>query len=57
MVSPSEREDIRQVVYRELAELEHRISHYAGSYKYLCLVQGGPCFTHTPCGPVLRTIR
>lgn len=57
MMSPSEREDIRQVIYQELVALEHRISHVAGTYRYLCLILGGPCFTHTPCGPVLRIIR
>jgi hypothetical protein len=56
MMSSGEREDIRQVVYQELVELEHRISHNAGSYRYVCLIQGGPCFTNTPSGPVLRTI-
>lgn len=57
MMSSGEREDVRQLIYRELASLEARISHNAGTYKYVCLILGGPCFTHTPSGPILRIIR
>jgi len=57
MMSSGEREDVRQLIYRELASLEARISHNAGTYRYVCLILGGPCFTHTPSGPILRIIR
>lgn len=57
MMSPVEQEDVRQLVYQELAAMEYRVAHAAGSYRYLCLLDGSPIFTHTPCGPVLRTLR
>jgi hypothetical protein len=57
MMTPSECEDVRQLVYRELASIEDRIAHQAGSYRFLCLLGGGPVFTHTRCGPVLRVLR
>lgn len=56
-MTPSEREDVRQLVYQELASLEERMARQAGSYRYLCLIMGGPAFTHTPCGPILRILR
>lgn len=56
MLGRGEQHEIRQLIYRELAEMEARIAHNAGSYNYLCLIAGGPCFTHHPVGPVLRAI-
>lgn len=57
MMTPSEQEDVRQLVYQELVSLEDRIARQAGSYRYLCLIAGSPAFTHTPCGPVVRVLR
>ena len=56
MLSPAERDEIRQAIYHDLCEIEDHISHNAGSYEYLCMVGGAPTFTHTPCGPVIRRI-
>jgi len=56
MLSPGEQHEIRSLIYAELAALEARVAHAAGSYNYLCLIGGMPCFTHTPVGAVLRTI-
>jgi hypothetical protein len=56
MFSDTEREEIRQAVYQELIAVEERVAHQAGSYTYLCLIAGSPCFCHTKAGPVLRTI-
>ena len=56
MLGPIESEEIRQLIYAELASIERRIATQAGSYNYLCCVGGGPCFTHRPVGAVLRTI-
>lgn len=56
MLSPEERDAIRQEVYHELVEIEEEISHRAGSYEFLCLIDGAPTFTHTPVGPVIRRI-
>ena len=56
MLSQEERQEIRQEVYRDVAEIEDEISHRAGSYNYLCLLQGAPTFTHHPVGRVLRAI-
>lgn len=36
---------------------EARLSHDAGSYKYLCGVGGHVVFTHAPIGTVLHIIR
>jgi len=56
MLSPEERDEIRQEVYHELVEIEDEISRHAGSYEYLCLLQGAPTFTHRPIGKVIRRI-
>jgi hypothetical protein len=56
MMTPAEREEIRQEVYRDVADLEDEIAHRAGSYTYLCLLMGEPVFTHFPVGRVLRHI-
>jgi hypothetical protein len=54
VLSPEEQEAIRQAVYADMIEIEDLIMRRAGSYRYLCRLQGNPTFTHTPCGPVLR---
>ena len=56
MLSPGEREEIRQEVYRDVADIEDSILHRAGSYTHLCLVAGDLVFAHHPVGRVLRRI-
>jgi hypothetical protein len=56
MLGRQERDEIRQLVYSELAHIEAEVAQHAGTYNYLCWVMGGPVFTHRPVGPVLRTI-
>lgn len=56
MLPPGEREEIRQLIYAELADLENRVVHDAGSYNYVCCLGGAPVFTHNPIGRVLRQI-
>ena len=56
MLSLEERDEIRQEVRHELAEIEEEISRHAGTYEYLCLLQGEPTFCHAPVGPVIRRI-
>ena len=56
MLSPEERHDVHLAVQEELAVIEDRIEHQAGTYPYLCLVQGEPTFCHSPVGPILRYI-
>lgn len=57
MMSPDDHEEVVQTVYQELAAMEYRMAHEAGSYRYLCLIGGSPTFAHSPVGPVLRTLR
>lgn len=56
MLGEIEIEEIRRLIYAEMASIESRIAHQAGSYNYVCCVGGSPCFTHHPVGAVLRTI-
>ena len=56
MLSLEERDEIRREVLHDLVEIEDEIAHHAGSYEYLCLLQGVPTFTHHPVGPVIRRI-
>lgn len=56
MLSPIEREEIRNFVHEELAEIEYRVRHNAGSYNYLCSVGGVTMFTHQPIGQVIHAI-
>jgi hypothetical protein len=56
MLSQEEREEIRQAVYTEMVDVEHRIEHDAGSYPFMVLLDGNPTFAHTACGPVIRYI-
>jgi hypothetical protein len=55
MLTPTEREEIRQLVDTELADIEDQCAH-AGSYHYLCRVNGNHVLTHHPVGRVLRQI-
>lgn len=56
MLSPQEKQEIREEVHHELAEIEYEVAHYAGSYNYLCAAGGITFFAHTPVGAVLRYI-
>lgn len=56
MLGHTEQEEIRQFIHAEMVRIESDIAHHAGSYNYLCLVGGSPCFTHRPTGAVLRAI-
>lgn len=56
MLSPGERDEIRQFIYEEMADIEHRIRNQAGSYNYLCNVGGLTMFTHRPVGAVIHAI-
>lgn len=55
MLTPTEREEIRQLVDQELADIEDQCAH-AGSYTYLCRVNGLRVLAHSPLGRVLRHI-
>lgn len=57
MLSPEERNEIRQEVYRDMADLHDEVCRRAGSYHYLCLVDGDLLFTHQPRGRVVRRLR
>jgi len=57
MLSHEEREEIRQEVYRDVADIEDGIAYRAGSFTHLCLVDGDLVFTHGPVGRVVRRIR
>jgi len=56
MLSQDERMEIRQEVYRDVAEIEDDVMHRAGTYTHLCLVWGEPTFAHSAVGPILRYI-
>jgi hypothetical protein len=56
VLSPEEKNEIHQAVYRDLIEIEAEITRHAGSYQYLCLLEGEPTFCHRPVGPVIRHI-
>jgi hypothetical protein len=57
MMTRQEQEDIRQILYQELARMHWQLAHCAGSYRYLCLVAGSPAFAHTPIGPILQILK
>lgn len=50
-MSNYEHEQLRQQA------VERMIAERAGSYQYLCRVEGFPVFTHSPIGTVLRHLR
>jgi hypothetical protein len=45
--------EIRGLCYEEL-KLIHRARMAAGSYRYLCLVDGRAMYCHTPFGEIVR---
>lgn len=56
MLTPTEREEIRQLIEQELADIEDQCAR-AGSFNYLCRISGvGRVLTHRPQGRVLRPI-
>lgn len=55
-MSPAEREEIRNFVHGELAEIEYRCAHNAGSFNYFCSLGGLTFFSHRPVGDVIRQI-
>jgi hypothetical protein len=57
MLSESERDEIRREVYSDLADMNDEILRRAGSYRYLCLVDGDLLFTHQPCGRIVRRLQ
>ena len=56
MLSNEESAEIRSAVFREMIDIERRIEHDAGSFPFLCLIEGEPTFCHRPIGPVLRYV-
>lgn len=52
MFSEYERAEIRLLFYDELIRI-HEAMQRAGSYHYLCLVNGHPVYSHEPIGKVL----
>jgi hypothetical protein len=55
MLSEWERHEIRQEVYKDLADMNDEVMrHQAGSYRFLCFVDGDLVFTHTPYGRIIR---
>lgn len=57
MFTPGEREEMRNFVHQEIADIEYRLRHQAGSYKYLCSVGGMTVFSHIPVGSILHVVR
>lgn len=53
MFDRDQRIEIRNLCHEELL-LIHRARMAAGSYRYLCLVDGRPVYCHAPWGTVLR---
>ncbi len=56
MFSRGEQEEIRQLLYDEMAELQEMQGYAgtAGSYHYICRLWGVPVLTCEPHGTVLR---
>lgn len=55
MFDRDQRAEIRQLCHEELL-LIHRANQAAGSYRYLCLVDGRPIYSHSPIGRVIRDL-
>lgn len=47
--------EIRALCHEEL-NLIHRANQAAGSYRYLCMVEGCPIYAHHPIGVVMRDL-
>jgi hypothetical protein len=52
MFTDNERAEIRMVLYSELVKI-HELMQRAGSYNYLCLVNGHPVYSHEPVGKII----
>jgi hypothetical protein len=52
MFTRDERAEIRLVLYDELIKI-HELLARAGSYNYLCLINGMPIYAHNPIGKVI----
>lgn len=55
MLTPAEREEIRDLVHQEIAVLA-QLRMLAGSYTYQCRLGRDKIFTHRPIGIVLHVI-
>lgn len=49
MFTPNERAEILALCHEEMRIL-HRANQRRGSYRYLCMVDDGPLYCHTPRG-------
>ena len=54
MFSLTELHDLRCAVHAECAEIERLARLSAGSYRYLCSLDGNAIYTHHPVGKILR---
>jgi hypothetical protein len=52
MFTRDERAEIQMLFYDELVHI-HAQMQRAGSYRYLCLVNGRPIYAHSPVGKVI----
>jgi hypothetical protein len=55
MFDREQRAEIRGLCHEEL-RLIHRANQAAGSYRYLCMVEGRPIYSHHPIGVVMRDL-
>lgn len=52
MFTADERAEIRALVYSEFISI-NKMMMRAGTYRYICLVEGHPVYTHFPVGKVI----
>jgi hypothetical protein len=50
--SADERAEIRALVYTEFISI-NKMMQRAGSYRFICLLNGKPVFSHEPVGKVI----
>jgi hypothetical protein len=55
MFDRDQRAEIRSLCHEEL-RLIHRANQAQGSYRYLCMLDGQPIYSHTPVGEVIRDL-
>jgi hypothetical protein len=55
MFDRDQRIEIRNLCHEEL-KLIHRANQAQGSYRYLCMVDGRPIYSHAPIGQVIRDL-
>jgi hypothetical protein len=55
MFDRDQRAEIRSLCYEEL-RLIHRANQAQGSYRYLCMVEGQPVYSHSRVGEVIRDL-